>query len=120
MSIDSGLGAWRQQSNQNRMIGFQRAAPAIGPVKLAFFGSSAFRVTAPSGMTVMIDPWRNHPAGRWDWYFHDMPGVAVDVGVSTHAHFDHDALHLLDASVLLDRPVGVWEFADVRIEGVAD
>ncbi len=120
MSIDTGLSAWRQQTNQNRMIELQRAAPAAGPVKLAFFGGSAFRVTAPSGMTVMIDPWRNHPSGKWDWYFHDFPEVAADIGVSTHAHFDHDALHRLDASVLLDRLIGVYEFADVRIEGVAD
>ena len=120
MTIDTGLGAWRQQSNQNRMIAFQRDAPATGPVKLAFFGSSAFRITAPSGLTVMLDPWRNLPTGKWDWYFHDFPETAVDIGVSTHAHFDHDALHRLDASVLLDRPIGAYEFADVRIEAVAD
>ncbi|MEM6662684.1 MAG: MBL fold metallo-hydrolase [Pseudomonadota bacterium] len=76
--------------------------------------------TAPSGLTVMIDPWRNLPTGKWDWYFHDFPMTAVDIGVSTHAHFDHDALHRLDASVLLDRLIGVYEFADIRIEGVAD
>lgn len=120
MALTSGLSAWRRRTNHNRMIGFQRAAPVQGPVKLAYFGGSAFRVTAPSGLTVMIDPWRNLPTGRWDWYFHDFPGVAVDIGVSTHAHFDHDALDLLDASMLLDRPVGAFEFADLRIEGVAD
>lgn len=120
MSIESGLGAWRQQGNHNRMIGFQSGAEPVGPVRLAFFGSSAFRVTAPSGLTVMIDPWRNLPTRRWDWYFHDFPETAVDIGVSTHAHFDHDALHRLDASVLLDRLVGAYEFADVRISGIAD
>ena len=124
MSIDSGPGAWRSQTNHNRMIEFQQAAPvtgpAAGPVKLAFFGSSAFRITAPSGVTVMIDPWRNLPTGKWDWYFHDFPMTAVDIGVSTHAHFDHDALHRLDASVLLDRPIGTYEFADVKITGIAD
>ncbi len=120
MSIDSGSSAWRSQSNQNRMIEFQHAAPATGPVKLAFFGSSAFRITAPSGLTVIIDPWRNLPTGKWDWYFHDFPMTAVDIGVSTHAHFDHDALHRLDASVLLDRLIGSYEFADVRITGIAD
>ena len=120
MSIDTGPAAWRQTSNQNRMIDFQNAAPSVGPVKLAFFGSSAFRVTAPSGLTIMIDPWRNLPTGKWDWYFHDFPLTAVDIGVSTHAHFDHDALHLLDASVLLDRLIGTYEFADVKIIGIAD
>jgi len=26
----------------------------------------------------MIDPWRNHPSRRWDWYFHDFPIVPVN------------------------------------------
>jgi len=120
MSIDTGASAWRRTSNHNRMIAARRAAPATGPVGLAFFGSSAFRITAPSGLTVMIDPWRNLPTRRWDWYFHDFPVIPVDIGVSTHAHFDHDALSRLDASVLLDRPIGAYEFADVRITGIAD
>ena len=120
MSIDTGPAAWRQTSNQNRMIEYQKGVIGDGPVKLAFFGSSAFRVTAPSGLTVMIDPWRNLPTAKWDWYFHDFPLTAVDIGVSTHAHFDHDALHLLDASVLLDRLIGTYEFGDVKIIGIAD
>lgn len=120
MSIDAGSSAWRSRSNQNRMIDFQSDAPAVGPVKLAFFGSSAFRITAPSGLTIMIDPWRNLPTRKWDWYFHDFPMTAVDIGVSTHAHFDHDALDRLDASVLLDRIIGTYQFADVAISGVAD
>ena len=44
----------------------------------------------------------------------------MDIGASTHAHFDHDALHRLDAHVLLDRPIGRYEFADVVISGIAD
>ncbi|MGZ0190645.1 MAG: MBL fold metallo-hydrolase [Alphaproteobacteria bacterium] len=68
----------------------------------------------------MVDPWRNHPSRKWDWYFHDMPETAVDIGVSTHAHFDHDALDRLDAHVLLDRPIGQFRFGDVAISGIAD
>jgi L-ascorbate metabolism protein UlaG (beta-lactamase superfamily) len=68
----------------------------------------------------MIDPWRNHPSRKWDWYFADMPETAVDIGVSTHAHFDHDALERLDAHVLLDRPIGRFGFGDVAISGIAD
>ena len=120
--IDSGPQAWRQRSNHNRMIELQTAppVPGPGPVELAFFGSSAFRITSPGGITVMIDPWRNLPTGKWDWYFHDFPITAVDIGVSTHAHFDHDALNRLDAHVLLDRPIGRYEFGDVAISGIAD
>lgn len=120
--IETGAQAWRQKSNHNRMIALQAdpPRPGPGPVELAYFGSSAFRITSPGGLTVMIDPWRNLPTGKWDWYFHDFPVTAVDIGVSTHAHFDHDALHRLDAHVLLDRPIGRYALGDVEITGIAD
>ena len=120
--IDEGLQSWQLKTNHNRMIDLQRQklGPSDGPVELAFFGRSAFRITSPAGVTVMLDPWRNLPTRRWDWYFHDFPQTAVDIGVSTHAHFDHDALHRLDAHVLLDRLIGSYEFADVKITGIAD
>lgn len=121
-SINEGLNTWRFTSNHNHMIDLQRAvsAPAGDTVELAYFGSSAFRITSPAGLTILIDPWRNFPHGKWDWYFADMPVTTVDIGISTHAHFDHDALHLLDANVLLDRLIGTYAFADVKITGIAD
>ena len=117
-----GLTAWTMASNHNRMMELQRTSfkGGNGTVKLEYYGSSAFQITSPSGITVMIDPWRNHPSRRWDWYFGDFPLTAVDIGVSTHAHFDHDALHLLDAHVLLDRLIGTYTFGDVKIIGIAD
>ena len=120
--LDTGLTAWQMASNHNRMIELQadRSPAREGPVEIAYFGSSAFRITSPKGVSVMVDPWRNHPSRRWDWYFHDFPVTEVDIGASTHAHFDHDALHRLDAHVLLDRPIGRYEFADVVIRGIAD
>jgi len=121
-NLDSGLNSWRWRTNHNRMIELQEAGvqPREGPVELAFFGSSAFRITSPAGISVMIDPWRNHPSRKWDWYFSDFPLTAVDIGVSTHAHFDHDALHRLDAHVNLDRLIGTYRFGDVTITGIAD
>ena len=120
--IDEGLQSWQLCTNHNHMIDLQRGGenPSSQGVALSYFGSSAFRVTSPRGLTVLIDPWRNLPTRRWDWYFYDFPKTRVDIGVSTHAHFDHDALHRLDASVLLDRLIGTFEFADVRITGIAD
>ena len=120
--IDTGLNAWQMTTNHNRMIELQEAAmaPKDGPVELAFYGSSAFRITSPMGVSVLIDPWRNHPARTWDWYFHDFPITEVDIGVSTHAHFDHDALHRLDAHVLLDRLIGMYRFGDMTVYGLAD
>lgn len=120
--IDTGLNVWQMTSNHNRMIDLQAdpRCPKDGPVEVAYFAGSAFRITSPMGVSVMIDPWRNHPSRRWDWYFHDFPIVPVDVGCSTHAHFDHDALHRLDAHVLLDRLIGMYRFGDLTIYGLAD
>ena len=44
----------------------------------------------------------------------------VDIEASTHTHFDHDALHRLDAHVLLDRLIGCYRFGDLAIYGLAD
>ena len=121
-NIDAGLSGWRMASNHNRMMELQRTSmkAGAGTVKVDYFGSSAFKITSPSGITVMIDPWRNHPSRKWDWYFDDFPLTEVDIGISSHAHFDHDALHLLDAHVLLDRLIGTYTFGDLKITGIAD
>lgn len=120
---DEGLWGWRQGENHNHMIALQEGAAAghgEGAIELAYFGGSAFRITSPAGLSIMIDPWRNPPWGNWDWYLYDFPRTTVDIGVSTHAHFDHDGLHALSANVLLDRLVGTYAFADVKITGIAD
>jgi len=119
---EAGPVAWRSSANHNRMMDLARDdRPATtDAVELAYFGSSAFRITSPKGLTVMIDPWRNHPLRHWDWYLRDMPMTPVDIGVSTHAHFDHDALNRLDAHVLLDRLIGTYSFLDVTITGIPD
>ncbi|MEZ5817166.1 MAG: MBL fold metallo-hydrolase [Hyphomicrobiaceae bacterium] len=119
---DAGPVAWRSVANHNRMMELARdGAPAVSDeIELAYFGSSAFRITSPKGLTIMIDPWRNHPLRHWDWYLRDMPLTEVDIGVSTHAHFDHDAVNRLDAHVLLDRLIGTYSFLDVTITGIPD
>ena len=120
---DEGSWAWRQPENHNHMIELQEglgASKNTSSIELSYFGGSAFRIVSPAGLSIMIDPWRNPPWGNWDWYLYDFPRVNVDIGVSTHAHFDHDALHVLSAHTLLDRLVGTYEFNDVRITGIAD
>ena len=121
-NIDAGLSGWKMTSNHNRMMELQRTSMkgGAGSVKIDYFGSSAFKITSPSGVTLMIDPWRNHPSRKWDWYFDDFPLTEVDIGIFSHAHFDHDALHLLDAHVLLDRLIGTYTFGDIKITGIAD
>jgi L-ascorbate metabolism protein UlaG (beta-lactamase superfamily) len=120
--IDEGSWGWKQRSNNNRLIAFQEG-PATARqegVELSYFGGSCFRITTPAGLSVLIDPWRNPPWGNWDWYLYDFPGVSVDLCVSTHAHFDHDGVHAVDASMVVERPVGSIALADAVITGIAD
>ncbi len=121
--MNDGMHAWQRNSNHNRMIELQAnpvtAVPG-GDVQLSYFGASCFRIKSPNGITVMIDPWRNHPSGKWDWYRGDFPVVPVDICCSTHAHFDHDGVHQPDAHVVLDRPIGEYHFGDVKISCIAD
>jgi L-ascorbate metabolism protein UlaG (beta-lactamase superfamily) len=120
---EEGSWAWRQADNHNHMIELQdgsTASQAGSSIELAYFAGSAFRIISPAGLSIMIDPWRNPPWGTWDWYLYDFPRVNVDIALSTHAHFDHDALHALSAHTLLDRLIGTYEFSDVRITGIAD
>tara|TARA_S200000501_G_scaffold336877_1_gene342542 strand:+ start:196 stop:399 length:204 start_codon:yes stop_codon:yes gene_type:complete len=66
VDIDTGLNVWQMTLNHNRMIELQNdPAPARdGLVGVAYFDSSAFKVTSPKGVSVMIDPWRNHPSRK--------------------------------------------------------
>ena len=114
--------AWEQPGNNNHVLALQEGkAKASGGVTLDYYGHCAFKLTSPAGVTVMFDPWRNDPSGAWGlWYPKEFPKTVVDIGMSTHAHFDHDALERVDATMILDRMVGSWEFSDVKIHGIAD
>lgn len=117
--------AWMQVKNNNDIIERQRSGggqPAeAGEVTIDFFGHAAFRVTSPQGFTMLFDPWRNDPSGAWGLWFPDpFPDVEVDSVLSTHAHFDHDAIERPKAQMILDRMTGVYEFGDARITGLAD
>ncbi len=120
----SHLISWESGKNNNRLIEFQNKGGVqadSGKVGIAYYSNSAFKITSPRGMTIMVDPWRNDPSGAWGlWYRMDFPMTDVDIGLSTHAHFDHDALDRLDANMLLDRMAGTFQLGDVKITAIAD
>jgi L-ascorbate metabolism protein UlaG (beta-lactamase superfamily) len=111
-----------------------------GATKVDYYGYMAVLITSPCGLRGIFDPWRDAQPGLldpetgdtrgWDkvtWVEHKFPRLLdgprtskVDYAVSTHAHFDHDNIYGIDASTVLDRMIGTWEFADVRITGLAD
>ena len=112
-NVISQMNSWESGKNHNRIIQIQNEGgtrEAANTVEISFYSNSSFGVTSPRGITMIVDPWRNDPSGAWGlWYRMEFPKTDVDVGLSTHAHFDHDALDRLDANMLLDRMGGSFE-----------
>lgn len=110
--------------NDNRLITIQKTGgdPArSGDVRIDFYGHNAFKITSPSGLTVLTDPWRNDSTGSYPkWFLTEFPPIRVDIVLSTHAHFDHDAVDRPQGLVVLQRLAGEFKLGDVRITGLAD
>ncbi|MBX9650769.1 MAG: MBL fold metallo-hydrolase [Xanthobacteraceae bacterium] len=118
----AGSVAWKQPGNNTHMLALNSGTPTNkGAVTIEYFGHCAFKLTSPSGLTMMFDPWRNDPSGAWGlWFPKEFPRTVVDICLSTHTHFDHDAIDRVDATSVLDRMIGTWSFADVKITAVPD
>jgi len=118
------MNAWMSGKNHDRIIQIQNEGgtrASTDTVEISYYSNSSFGITSPRGISMIVDPWRNDPSGAWGlWYRMEFPQVEVDIGLSTHAHFDHDALDRLDANMLLDRMGGTFELGDVKITGIAD
>ena len=113
---------WTQPGNNNHVIGLQeRQSFGDGAVAFDYYGHCAFKITSPGGATLMFDPWRDDPSGAWGlWFKMKFPEALVDITLSTHTHFDHDAIDRPQSTMVLDRMVGSFQFADLKITGFAD
>ncbi|WP_424934195.1 MBL fold metallo-hydrolase [Amaricoccus macauensis] len=114
---------WTQPGNNNGVIELQKSTGSMveGDVAIDFYGHCAIKFTSPGGATVLFDPWRDDPSGAWGlWFKNEFPETPVDICMSTHTHFDHDAIHRPVSTMVLDRMVGNFEFADIKITGFAD
>jgi L-ascorbate metabolism protein UlaG (beta-lactamase superfamily) len=122
--VIEGSRAFTFHENNNSLIALQKKGGdpgRAGNIKAEFYGHEAFKITSPEGLTVLFDPWRNDPTGFWGkWFFTDFPENPVDIVVSTHAHFDHDAVHRPHARMAFERPIGKFALSDVEITGLAD
>jgi L-ascorbate metabolism protein UlaG (beta-lactamase superfamily) len=118
-SVDTSP-AW----NDNNLIRVQRKGgdPArSGDVRIEFYGHDAFKITSPAGLTVLTDPWRNDATGHYPkWFLSKFPAIRVDIVLSTHAHFDHDAVERPKGLMVLERLVGQFRLGDIEITGLAD
>jgi L-ascorbate metabolism protein UlaG (beta-lactamase superfamily) len=110
--------------NDNSLITVHKtggAAARPGDVKIEFYGHDAFKITSPVGLTVLTDPWRNDSTGDYPkWFLSEFPTIRVDIVLSTHAHFDHDAVERPRGLMVLERLVGQFKLGDVEITGLAD
>jgi L-ascorbate metabolism protein UlaG (beta-lactamase superfamily) len=113
---------WLQPGNNNHVIELQEAAShPDGGVKIEYYGHCALKLTSPGGASILFDPWRDDPSGAWGlWFKNQFPETLVDITMSTHTHFDHDAIDRPQSTMVLDRMVGTFEFADLKITGFAD
>ena len=116
--------SWKNKENNDSIIAAQRDGGVTADsdkVTIDFFGHMAFRYTSPRGTTMIVDPWRNDPSGYWGvWFPKKFPEVPVDIVLSTHAHFDHDAVYRPHARMVLERLGGKFSLGDVKITGLAD
>jgi L-ascorbate metabolism protein UlaG (beta-lactamase superfamily) len=110
--------------NDNSLIRIQKSGgdpTRYGNVKIEFYGHNAFKITSPIGLTILTDPWRNDTTGHYpNWFLHEFPALRVDIVLSTHAHFDHDAVERPNGLVVLERLVGDFKFGDIKVTGLAD
>ena len=87
-------------------------------MRLTYFGHCAFRWETEGGITVVADPYRN-AADRY-WFTRLFPEVHCDLGLITHAHFDHDAVERLPEATSILRMPGEFTAGDLQISGVQD
>jgi len=113
---------WTQPGNNNHVIELQNASTyPDGAVGIDYYGHCAMKITSPGGASIMFDPWRDDPSGAWGlWFKQKFAETPVDITMSTHTHFDHDAIDRPISTMVLDRMVGNFEFADLKIKGFAD
>jgi L-ascorbate metabolism protein UlaG (beta-lactamase superfamily) len=92
-----------------------------GDVKIQFYGHDAFKITSPAGLTILTDPWANDSTGQFPtWFLSRFPAIRVDIILSTHAHFDHDAVERPKGLVVLERLVGQYKLGDLEVTGLAE
>lgn len=119
-----GSRSFMFSENNNNVVAQQETVEdhtRPGDVSLDFYGHMAFKITSPSGVSIVIDPWRNDPTGVFGvWYSREFPEISTDIALSSHAHFDHDALYRVHATMNLERMAGTFELGDVKITGLAD
>jgi L-ascorbate metabolism protein UlaG (beta-lactamase superfamily) len=96
-------------------------ASARNAVTIEFIAHACFRITAPSGEQLLIDPFASRV-----WIGYDYPDeIEADAVLITHPHYDHDGGASVDHpapwpdTMTLLREPGSYDLGGVDIHGVA-
>ena len=93
-------------------------AEPTGQVTVTYYGHCAFLWETSQGARVLIDPYRNRE-DRY-WFTRKFPRIPCDLGLITHAHFDHDAADRLPETVSVLRMPGEVHYRDFSVRGIGD
>lgn len=88
-------------------------------VEVTYIGHSSFLWTAPDDTRVLIDPYQDPDEGP-PWFEKDFPPVVADLAVSTHDHFDHNAVGKVPGSPVLLTGSGEFETPGIRVTAVPE
>ncbi len=92
---------------------------AHGQVRLRYLGHSAFLWTSPRGMRVLVDPFQDPDDGP-AWFQAPFPRGRADLVASTHDHFDHNAVALVDGSPARLIGPGRYSAPGISVAGIAE
>lgn len=93
-------------------------AEPTGQLTVTYYGHCAFLWETGQGSRVLADPYRNRE-DRF-WFTRKFPKIHCEVGLITHAHFDHDAAERLPETASLLRSPGELKYQDVSVRGIGD
>ena len=93
-------------------------AEPTGQLTVTYSGRCAFLWETGQGSRVLADPYRNRE-DRF-WFTRKFPKIHCDLGLITHAHFNHDAAERLPETASLLRSPSELKYQDVSVRGIGD
>jgi L-ascorbate metabolism protein UlaG (beta-lactamase superfamily) len=88
-------------------------------VDVTYIGHASFLWTALDGTRAVIDPYQQPEDGP-TWFEGEFPQLEADLVVSTHNHFDHNAVGLVGGSPAVLTGPGEYETPGIRITAVPE
>jgi len=79
-------------------------------MRLKWFGQSCFQLTSSAGTRVLMDP-----CARWFGY--RMPQVEADAVTTSHTHFDHNFLQMVEGNFIRINQLGTFQVKDISVHG---